>query len=164
MKLLFVLIISCSLLLDVRPPIAGTQRLDHYDDYGAIRWEDEKARLDNFAIQLQNDKTLVGYILVAAALGGCPGEAQARAIRAKRYVVEHRGVPANRVIWRFEGYSSDLRTVVLPLSRGVVPPYPFLFTVPGKDGPLTKQCKIKLRRIAKPLVASAKLQTGLTDS
>src|ERR1051325_3043492 len=75
-----------------------------FDQYGAIRWKDEKARLNNFAIQLQQDEKLVGYILVFDAVGGCAGEAQARAIRAKRYVVEHRGISWDRVIWRREGY------------------------------------------------------------
>jgi hypothetical protein len=49
-----------------------------FDQYGAISWEDEKARLDNFAIHLQNDEKLIGYVLVFDAVGGCPGEAQAR--------------------------------------------------------------------------------------
>src|SRR3982750_3116057 len=69
---------------------APTEVFDQYG--GAIRWEDEKSRLDNFAIQLQQEEKVVGYILVFDAVGGCPGEAQARAIRAKRYVVEHRGI------------------------------------------------------------------------
>jgi len=83
-----------------------------FDQYGAISWEDEKARLDNFAIQLQNDEKLIGYVLVFDAVGGCPGEAQARAIRAKKYVVEHRGVAWNRVIWRREGYLEGLSTML----------------------------------------------------
>jgi hypothetical protein len=64
---------------------APTEVFDQYG--GAIRWEDEKSRLDNFAIQLQQEEKLLGFILVVDAVGGCPGEAQARAIRAKRYVV-----------------------------------------------------------------------------
>lgn len=67
---------------------APTEVFDQYG--GGLKWEDEKARLDNFAIQLQQHEEYVGYILVFDAIGGCPGEAQTRAIRAKRYVVEHR--------------------------------------------------------------------------
>ncbi len=118
-----------------------------FDQYGAISWEDEKARLDNFAIQVQNDEKLIGYILVFDALGGCPGEAQARAIRAKRYVVEHRGVAWNRVIWRREGYLEGTSTMLQPAPRQVSLPYPFLSTVVGKDGALTRPCMIRLARI-----------------
>ena len=45
-----------------------------FDSYGVIRWEDEKARLDNFAIQLQHDEKALGFILVFDRTGGCPGE------------------------------------------------------------------------------------------
>ena len=108
-----------------------------FDQYGAISWEDEKARLDNFAIQVQNDEKLIGYILVFDAVGGCPGEAQARAIRAKRYIVEHRGLAWNRVIWRREGYLEGISTRLQPAPRQVILPHPFLSTVVGKDGALT---------------------------
>ena len=109
-----------------------------FDQYGAISWEDEKAHLDNFAIQLQNDEKLIGYVLVFDSVGGCPGEAQARAIRAKKYVVEHRGVAWNRVIWRHEGYLEGLSTMLQPAPRESILPYPFLSTVAGKDGPLNR--------------------------
>src|SRR5687767_10925665 len=37
-----------------------------FDEHGDIRFSDEKARLDNFAIQLLNQKDSVGYIVVYA--------------------------------------------------------------------------------------------------
>ena len=119
-----------------------------FDQYGTPRWEDEKARLDNLAIQLQNEKSLLAFILVLDKTGGCPGEAQARAIRAKRYVVEHRGVPWNRVIWRREGYRPDVQTSLILAPPGVQVPYPFYDSLsPAIDGPLTRACKNKLRQI-----------------
>jgi hypothetical protein len=126
----------------------------HFDDYGTIPWEDEKARLDNFAIQLQNDENLIGYILVVDAVGGCPGEAQARAIRAKRYLVEVRGTPWNRVIWKVEGHLSEVSTVLMLAPRDAIVPYPFRYTFTGKsgplkDGPLTKRCQTRLQGIAR---------------
>ena len=118
-----------------------------FDSYGAIRWEDEKARLDNFAIQVQNSEKYIGYILVVEAIGGCPGEAQARAIRAKSYVVDHRGVAANRVIWRVEGYRKELSTTLLLAPHEMILPYPVLSTIAGKVGPSNKTCKLNLDRI-----------------
>ena len=118
-----------------------------FDEYGEISWEDEKAHLDNFAIQLQQDSDLIGYVLVYDAARGCPGEAQARAIRAKRYVV-HRGLPWNRVIWRQEGYQADIHTVLQPVKQNVIPPRPFLGpTVAAIDGEASKLCKAKVSRI-----------------
>ena len=141
------LLLSLVLIASWLPPQANpapSLPTTPFDEYGAISWEDEKARLDNFAIQVQNDDNLIGYILVFDAVGGCPGEAQARAIRAKRYVVEHRGVAWNRVIWRREGYVEGISTMLQPALRHVSLPHPFLSTVPGKDGALTKPCTIRL--------------------
>jgi len=141
--LLSVVLIVLWLPLHREPSVPNTP----FDQYGAISWEDEKARLDNFAIQLQNDEKLIGYVLVFDAVGGCPGEAQARAIRAKKYVVEYRGVAWNRVIWRREGYLEGLSTKLQPAPRESSLPYPFLPIVAGKDGPLNRPCKLRLQRI-----------------
>jgi hypothetical protein len=119
------------------------------DVYGTISWEDEKARLDGLGFQLQHWEKLIGYILVVEAVGGCPGEAQARAIRAKRYLVEHRGIPTNRLIWRVDGYREELSTTLLVALPEIILPYPFQSTISGKAGPLNKSCKLKLVRIKK---------------
>lgn len=97
MKLVPGAIILSSLLI-----ITGSRAVNaqgHHDDYGAISWENEKARLDSYAGQLQHGKHLIGYIFVFAANGGCPGEAQARAIRAKRYLrrAQRRAVEPNHL-------------------------------------------------------------------
>jgi len=120
-----------------------------FDQYGTISWEDERARLDNFAIQLQHWKNLIGYILVVEAVGGCPGEAQARAIRTKRFLVEHRNIPNNRLIWRVEGYHEQQITTLLLASPEYILSYGYGSTTSGKAGPLNKSCKLKLARIKK---------------
>ena len=86
------------------PISAGTLDVSWTDRYGNIPWEDEKARLDNFAIQLMSDSNLAGHVIVNAGLVSCKGEAQARATRAKNYMVTVRGVPPDRILWRDMGY------------------------------------------------------------
>jgi len=131
-------------VLNERPP----QILDLFEQYGKIDWADERARLDNFAIQLMNDERLIGYIIVFDAKGGCPGEAQARAIRAKKYLMEVRAVPWNRVIWRRDGYLDGVSTILQPVVRNVNLPYPLLSaTKEGPDGPESKACRVKVGRI-----------------
>ena len=140
---LFSLVNTCS------PIRALAQEPSHlFEQYGAISWGVERARLDNFAIQLMNDPNLIGYILVFDEVGGCPGEAQARAIRAKRYVVETRNVPWNRVIWRTEGFTDGISTILQPVTRDMVIPYQGLGLVrDGRSGPPTKACMNRLRKI-----------------
>ncbi|MGH9871724.1 MAG: hypothetical protein ACRD9S_04565 [Pyrinomonadaceae bacterium] len=76
-----------------------------FDEYGNIKFNDEKARLDNYAIQLQNQPGSQGYII---AYGTCEGEAQARADRAKDYLVNTRGIDAGRLVTIDGGCRSDL--------------------------------------------------------
>ncbi|HEX8494428.1 MAG TPA: hypothetical protein VF658_16410 [Pyrinomonadaceae bacterium] len=60
--------------------------------------ESETARLDNFAIALQRDPGAQGYVISYADRFGRPGQAQARADRAKDYLVNTRGIDAGRII------------------------------------------------------------------
>ena len=66
-----------------------------FDEYGNIRFNDEKARLDNYAIQLQNEPTAQGYIV---GYGSCDAEGTTRANRAKDYLVNTRGIDAGRLV------------------------------------------------------------------
>jgi hypothetical protein len=83
-------------------------RARKFDEYGDIRFNDEKARLDNYAIQLQNEPGSTGYIVVYAARTGPAGQAQARADRAKDYLVNTRGIDAARITTIDGGCREDL--------------------------------------------------------
>jgi hypothetical protein len=65
-----------------------------FDEYGDITFNNEKARLDNYAIQLQNEPSATAVII---AYGTCEGQGQARADRAKNYLVNTRGIEAGRI-------------------------------------------------------------------
>ena len=64
----------------------------HYN----IARNDEKARLDNYVIQLQNQPGAMGYIIVYPARRASANEAQARATRISDYLVNTRGIEASR--------------------------------------------------------------------
>jgi hypothetical protein len=68
-----------------------------FDSYGNIKFEDEKARLDNFAIQLQNEPDFKGYIIVYAGRRSYFGEARSRADKAANYLFETRDVPRDKL-------------------------------------------------------------------
>ena len=76
-----------------------------FDEYGNIRFNDEKARLDNFAVQLQNEPGSTGYII---GYGSCGSEGLDRANRAKDYLVNTRGVDAGRIVVVDGGCRSEL--------------------------------------------------------
>jgi hypothetical protein len=84
------------------------------DEYGNIPYEDEKARLDNLAIELRNAPQLRGVITVYGGRRGRAGEARLRAERARNYLVRVRGIEAGRIVAVDGGHREDL-TVVLNL-------------------------------------------------
>ncbi len=86
---------SCGRTQSCTTPIRPKVLPRKFDEYGNIRFNDEKARLDNFAIQLQNEPTAQGYII---GYGSCDAEGQTRANRAKDYLVNTRGIDAGRIV------------------------------------------------------------------
>lgn len=115
------------------------------DRYGDISWEDEKARLDNFAIQLLNEPNQIGYIIVNVGLVSCKGEAQRRAARSKRYLVHVRGVPENRIIWRDIGYRESFEVTLSLVPLGKPPRYnPDIEFATSKH--VIKECVEKVRK------------------
>jgi K319-like protein/PKD domain-containing protein len=107
---------SCSTA--VRPgPIYPTK----FDEYGNIKFNDEKARLDNYAIQLQNTPGSTGTIV---AFGTCAGEAQARADRAKDYLVNTRGIDAGRLTTVDGGCREELVVELWVVPTGAMAPTP----------------------------------------
>jgi hypothetical protein len=105
---------SCSTSVKPAPPVAVK-----FDEYGNIKFNDEKARLDNYAIQLQNQPAAQGYIL---AYGSCAGEAEARAQRAKDYLVNTRGIDAGRLVTVDGGCRSDLSVELWIVPTGATAP------------------------------------------
>jgi hypothetical protein len=105
---------SCSTAVTA-PPAPPTK----FDEYGNITFNDEKARLDNYAIQLQNQPGSQGYII---AYGSCEGEAQARADRAKDYLVNTRGIDAGRLVTIDGGCRSALTVELWIVPQGTTAP------------------------------------------
>jgi len=105
---------SCTTQMKVAPPPARK-----FDEYGNIRFNDEKARLDNYAIQLQNEPGSQGTIIV---YGSCAGEAQQRGDRAKDYLVNTRGIEAGRITVVDGGCRSDLTVQLWVVPQGAAAP------------------------------------------
>ncbi|MCA1683555.1 MAG: hypothetical protein LC708_00245, partial [Actinobacteria bacterium] len=92
------------------------------DEYGNVKFNDEKARLDNFAIELQNNPGAQGYIIAYGGRKGRAGEAQARADRAKDYLVNTRGISADRIVTVDGGYRENLTVELWLVPAGATPP------------------------------------------
>src|SRR5690349_8031400 len=107
---------TASCTTGVKPPKPIAQK---FDEYGNIRFNDEKARLDNYAIQLQNQPGAGGTIIV---YGTCAGEAQQRGDRAKDYLVNTRGIEAGRITVVDGGCASELKVQLWIVPSGADAP------------------------------------------
>jgi hypothetical protein len=92
-----------------------------FDEYGGIAFSDEKARLENFAIQLQSQDDARGYIMVYAGQKGRFAEASKRGDRAKSYLVNVRKLPIDKVVAIDGGYR-EMFTVQLFIVPNDFPP------------------------------------------
>jgi hypothetical protein len=107
---------SCSTAIGV---LAEARLIDRY---GNVRFNDEKARLDLFAVELQNNPGAQGYIIAYGGRRGRAGEAQARADRARDYLVNTRGIDASRITTVDGGFREDLEVELWLVPTGATAP------------------------------------------
>ena len=125
-----------------------------FDEFGDIKCEDEMARLDNFAIQLQREPQAKGVIIFYGGKtfrGKLPrrGDAVARAARLKPYLVNRRGIPAAQVIVIAGGYAEEWRVEIwiipssasLPVAQPTIPIKEIRFRK-GKANPRDFRCGV----------------------
>jgi hypothetical protein len=80
---------SCS--TSIQTPPASCRKFDEYAD---LKFNDEKARLDNLAIQLQQEPGSQAYYVI---FGSCDTEGAARSARAVDYLANNRGIDRGRI-------------------------------------------------------------------
>ena len=107
---------SCAITLGKRPE-SGV-----FDRYTDIPRDDEKARLDNFAIQLQNEPGAQGYIIVYGGRRGRQGEAARRAARARDYLTATRGIDPSRLRTLTPGFRENMETELWLRPTGAAEP------------------------------------------
>ncbi|HEV2765709.1 MAG TPA: hypothetical protein VGV38_22180, partial [Pyrinomonadaceae bacterium] len=92
------------------------------DEYGNIPFEDEQARLDNFAIAVLNEPDAQGYLFCYGGRRGRAGAARARCERAKNYLVNTRDVDAGRLVTVDGGFREELTVTLYVVPAGAEPP------------------------------------------
>lgn len=93
-----------------------------FDEYGDLKFNEERLRLDQFAIALHNEPGSEGYIIIYDVKDtGKPGSVK-RGARAKKYLVKERGLQAARIVV-VNGGHRDTRSVELIITPfGALPP------------------------------------------
>jgi hypothetical protein len=113
---------DCSASCTIEFPVPITCR--KFDEFPDISRNDEKARLDNFAIELQNDPTSTAYVIVYPGAKGRSGAAQTRATRIVDYVVNSRQFDARRIVTLIGPARSELMVDLRICPQGAAAPTP----------------------------------------
>lgn len=109
---------SCASAIEI---VSKSRKFDEYYD---IARNDEKARLDNYAIQLQSEPGSQGYIIVYPSRRARANEAQARATRISDYLVNSRGIDASRFTITIVSPREDWLFELWIVPQGAVLPTP----------------------------------------
>jgi len=98
------------------------QAAKEFDVCSSCTYDDQKARLDNLAIELQNDPTSRTYIVANAGRNSRPGQAQRLLERAQKYLVNQRGIDSARIVL-INGSTADQESVeIWIVPQGATPP------------------------------------------
>ncbi|HBB95038.1 MAG TPA: hypothetical protein DC054_06580 [Blastocatellia bacterium] len=101
-----------------------------FDQYGDIDRLQQEARLDNFALSLENDRASNGFVIVYAGGRFRAGEALAYGNDSKKYLVGKRKIDQRRIIVINGGYRQNLETelYIVPKNSPAPTPSPTLST------------------------------------
>lgn len=95
-----------------------------FDEFPDIARNDEKARLDNFAIEMQNDQTATAYVIVYPGKHGKRGEVQQHAGRVVDYLVNSRNLDQRRIVTLVGPVRDQLGVELWISPQGATPPNP----------------------------------------
>jgi hypothetical protein len=84
---------------------------DKFDQWGDLPLVDEEARLDKIANQAKEWSMSMIYLVIHAGQKACVGEAKARGLRAKNYLMK-KDIAPERIVWIDAGWRKELSVEV----------------------------------------------------
>jgi hypothetical protein len=93
-----------------------------YDECNKCTFDDQKARLDNLAVELQNDPTTRAYVIAYGGRMSPVGQVEKLMNRARDYIVTQRGIDASRLSIVNGGYREEDSVELWIVPSGATPP------------------------------------------
>ena len=106
-----------------------------FDQFPSVAFDDDKARFDNLAIELQNAPDSQAYIIIYAGRTSRVGQADALGKRTMDYLVMQRGVDARRITIINGGYRDTDFIEIWVCPQGAKTPEPTPTVQPGDVQP-----------------------------
>jgi len=124
------------------PPREGRE----FDVCCSCSFDDQKARLDNLAVELQNDPSATTYIFAYGGRTSRVGQADRLSARAKDYLVTRRGIDSARIIVVNGGFREEDCVELWLVPSGATPPQPRPTLQPGDVRPAPEPATRPRRR------------------
>ena len=112
-----------------------------FDQFQSVAFDDDKARFDNLAIELQGTPDAQAYIIVYAGRTSRPGQAERLGQRSMDYLVNQRGVDARRITVINGGYRDTDFIEIVICPPGATPPQPTPTVQPGDVQPVRERTR-----------------------
>lgn len=93
-----------------------------FDECNNCTFDDQKARLDNLAVELQNDPSTTGYIIAYGGRMSPVGQVQRLMTRARDYLTKQRGIDESRLVVVNGGFREDDSVELWIVPSGAAPP------------------------------------------
>jgi hypothetical protein len=115
--------IDCSANCSASVPLPSA-KCRKFDEFPEISRNDEKARLDNYAVEIQNDPTSTAYVVIYPNRAGKSAIAQRHSAQIVDYLVNSRGIDARRIVTLVGGARDPMLIELWSCPQGATPPKP----------------------------------------
>ena len=128
------------------PPLPPRENpAKQFDVCCSCSYDDQKARLDNLAVELQNDPSTTAYIIAYAGRRSRAGQADRLNTRARDYIVKERGVDASRIAVMNGGFREEDCVELWVVPSGAKPPRPTPTVQAGDARPIVEPVRQRPR-------------------
>ncbi len=125
-------------IINKKPPVPECKP---FDQFQSVAFDDDKARLDNLAIELQSAPDAQAYIIIYAGRTSRAGQAEMLGKRTMDYLVNQRGVDARRITIINGGYRDTDFIEISICPPGAKPPQPTPTVQPGDVQPAQERTR-----------------------
>jgi hypothetical protein len=108
----------------VRPPERRERPSRQFDVCCSCSFDDQKARLDNLAVELQADPTAMTYVIAYGGRTSRIGQADLLGARARDYLAANRGIDQSRITVINGGFREEDCVELWIIPSGATPPQP----------------------------------------
>ncbi|HWW75489.1 MAG TPA: hypothetical protein VNZ44_08835 [Pyrinomonadaceae bacterium] len=135
---------SCRQTAQAATAVGGLPQIStprRFDEFPSIAHDDDKARFDNLAIELQNSPGATGYIIAYSGRNSRAGEADRMAARAVEYLTTTRGISRDRIVTVNGGYRDANSFEMWVVPQGATPPTPTPTVSPDQLRPASRRSR-----------------------